>query len=63
MGRVLTLLVAVALLGVEAGGQSRSAAPRTPWGDPDLQGTYASTYEASTPFERPDEFTGRRLED
>jgi hypothetical protein len=38
-------------------------APRTPWGDPDLQGTYTNTYENGTPLERPDEFAGRRLED
>ena len=37
--------------------------PRTPWGDPDLQGTYTNKYETSTPFERPKEFEGRRLED
>jgi hypothetical protein len=38
-------------------------APRTPWGDPDLQGNYTNKYEQSTPLERPDEFAGRRLED
>ena len=38
-------------------------APRTPWGDPDLQGTYTNTYENGTPLERPDEFAGRTLED
>lgn len=39
------------------------AAPRTPWGDPDLQGDYTNKYEQGTPFERPAEFDGRRLED
>ena len=38
-------------------------APRTPWGDPDLQGTYTNKYEQSTPLERPEEFVGRRVED
>jgi hypothetical protein len=38
-------------------------APRTPWGDPDLQGNYTNKYETSTPFERPKEFEGRRIED
>jgi hypothetical protein len=38
-------------------------APRTPWGDPDLQGNYTNKYEQSTPLERPDEFVGRRVED
>ncbi|HLG56443.1 MAG TPA: hypothetical protein VI485_13990 [Vicinamibacterales bacterium] len=36
--------------------------PRTPWGDPDLQGAYTNKYETSTPFERPKEFEGRRIE-
>jgi len=39
------------------------APPRTSWGDPDLQGTYTNKYEQSTPFERPAEFAGRRVED
>jgi hypothetical protein len=43
-----------------AGGQTM---PRTPWGDPDLQGTYTNKYETSTPFERPKEFEGRRIGD
>ena len=37
--------------------------PRTPWGDPDLQGTYSNAFEANTPMERPAEFDGRRHED
>lgn len=36
---------------------------RTPWGDPDLQGDYTNKYEQGTPFERPAEFEGRRIED
>ena len=39
------------------------APPRTPWGDPDLQGTYTNKYEHQTPFERPPEFEGRRVQD
>ena len=39
------------------------AAPRTPWGDPDIQGTYTNTYEQGTPLERPDEFKGRKMSD
>ena len=37
--------------------------PRTPWGDPDLQGSYNNTNESGIPFERPSEFEGKRLED
>jgi hypothetical protein len=38
-------------------------APRTPWGDPDLQGNYTNLSEAGTPLERPKEFEGRNLND
>ena len=40
-------------------GQSR--APRTPWGDPDIQGTWSSEAELSTPFERPTQYGTRQL--
>jgi hypothetical protein len=38
-------------------------APRTPWGDPDLQGYYTNKYEYGTPFERPAAFAGRRMDE
>ena len=65
---VASLLVPTAVAGQTANAPARGAAsswtaPRTPWGDPDLQGTYTNTYENGTPFERPDEFAGRKLED
>src|SRR5690349_22394050 len=37
--------------------------PRTPWGDPDLQGIYTNKDENNTPFERPAEFAGKTLAD
>jgi hypothetical protein len=37
--------------------------PRTPWGDPDLQGNYSNSNENGTPLERPELFEGRKLED
>jgi hypothetical protein len=40
-----------------------STGPRTPWGDPDLHGTYTNKYEQATPLERPAELEGRRLGD
>jgi hypothetical protein len=46
-----------------AGQSTRWTPPKTSWGEPDLQGTYTNTYENGTPFERPDEFASRRLED
>lgn len=43
--------------------QSSYKVPRTPWGDPDLQGNYTNLSEAGTPMERPREFDGRKLSD
>ena len=37
--------------------------PRTPWGDPDLQGNFTDKNEANTPLERPDEWAGRQIKD
>jgi hypothetical protein len=63
----LLLLIASALTvhTQQAGSPPSSSwtAPRTAWGDPDLQGNYTNKYETSTPFERPKEFEGRRMED
>ncbi|HEU4688716.1 MAG TPA: hypothetical protein VFS23_10165 [Vicinamibacterales bacterium] len=36
-------------------------APRTPWGDPDLQGAYTNSDESLTPLERPDTLSGKSL--
>ena len=62
--RMAIALTLFTLVGSVAGiAQHGSTAPRTPWGDPDLQGHYTNKYEAMTPFERPKEFAGRRIED
>ena len=37
--------------------------PKTPWGDPDVQGVFTTKDEANTPFERPDAWAGKRMED
>jgi hypothetical protein len=37
--------------------------PKTPWGDPDIQGNYTNKYEQGTPFERPAELDGKTLAD
>ena len=34
-------------------------APKTPWGDPDIQGTWSSDDLRGVPVQRPDEFAGR----
>src|SRR5471032_3231136 len=52
----------VVLMVVGAAGQSRVAtAPRTPWGDPDLQETWSTEDLRDIPYERPAEFAGRLL--
>ena len=66
--RARTAVAALVLMLLTAGvgaqtGPSAYTAPRTPWGDPDLQGNYTNLWEAGTPFERPDQFAGRTLED
>src|SRR5690349_23156196 len=38
---------------------SAQQAPRTPWGDPDLRGTYTSDNSIGVPFERPAQFGER----
>jgi len=65
------LLVSVACVAIVAGLLSTSStaqqkgatvpAPRTPWGDPDLQGTWTSEAELSVPFERPAQYGERQL--
>jgi len=49
----------------QAPASSRTAAPwavpKTPWGDPDLQGIFTNNDENGIPFERPDEFAGKTL--
>lgn len=61
-GTLLALVIAAAatLSGQEPQGWT---APRTPWGDPDLQGNFTNVFEQATPLERPDELAGRQLDD
>ena len=42
-----------------AGQETEWTAPRTPWGDPDLMGTY--TNKTITPVQRPDDLAGREF--
>jgi len=48
----LVIVLAVAILAVQPAGAQRYKTPRTPWGDPDLQGLWSN--QTSTPLERPD---------
>jgi hypothetical protein len=64
--RALSLAASLAALiaATSVSAQTRKwTAPKTPWGDPDLQGTYSNTSENGTPMERPEIFEGRKLED
>jgi hypothetical protein len=40
-----------------------AAVPHTPWGDPDLQGTYSNSNESGIPMQRPAELAGKRLDE
>jgi hypothetical protein len=53
------IVVVLAALAVSAQGPA-STTPRTPWGEPDLQGTWTSEPELSVPFERPSQYGDRR---
>ena len=59
----VTAVVLLAPAGVggqtQADGTSGGAAPRTAWGDPDLQGRWTNT--TTTPLQRPDDLAGREL--
>jgi len=66
---LLTFTIAVALSSSSLIAQSSGARrpgwtpPKTPWGDPDLQGIYTNKDEANTPLERPNQFQSKRIED
>jgi len=70
-GTMAVVIAVAGLIAVNAWGQTakptaaakKYVAPRTPWGDPDLQGWFSNLSEDGTPLERPDRFAGRRLED
>src|SRR6476646_5679036 len=60
---VLGLTVVGALMMAGGPAAQQWKVPRTPWGDPDLQGIYTNKDENNTPFERPPELAGKRLAD
>src|SRR5262245_53672639 len=60
---VMMALAAVSLTAQapsEQGSRPAYNPPRTPWGDPDLQGLWPGTDMVGVPFERPNQF-GTRL--
>jgi hypothetical protein len=63
---LLASITVLALLGAASAtafGQAEWTPPRTPWGDPDIQGSFSNQSENGTPLERPAEFEGRELSD
>lgn len=60
---VVALTSASAFAQSSAGVTTAWVAPRTPWGDPDLQGVYTNIDERNVPLERPAEFEGRLSSD
>jgi hypothetical protein len=73
--RLITALAVVSVASISAAGQAPAkttgpstsskpySPPKTPWGDPDIQGNYTNKYEQGTPFERPAELEGKTLAD
>ena len=59
--RVVVSTGVLAALIAMVGSAQGPAVPRTPWGDPDLQGTFSSEAELSVPFERPAQYGERRF--
>ena len=57
----LTAAIAIALLTASVAAQRAYTSPKTPWGEPDLQGTWTSQPELGVPFERPANFGTRQL--
>jgi hypothetical protein len=56
--RRLVAGIAAAMAGAVGAAQE---VPRTPWGDPDLQGTYTSDNSIGVPFERPTQYGERAM--
>jgi hypothetical protein len=48
---------------VKASSAAQYVVPRTPWGDPDIQGVYTNRDEYGTPFERPPDLADRKITD
>jgi len=58
-----TVIASLLIIPAIAQTPAKFTAPKTPWGDPDLQGWFTNLSEDGTPLERPDQFAGRKLED
>jgi hypothetical protein len=61
MKNLLASTGVVAVLTALAVSAQGPSVPKTPWGDPDLQGTFSSEAELSVPFERSQQYGERRF--
>src|SRR6202163_4295643 len=55
----MALIVAALIVSIPAAGQTPATKWRTPWGDPDLQGSWSNS--TTTPLERPAKYAGREF--
>jgi hypothetical protein len=53
-------IAAICTTAIALSAQKQYSAPRTPWGHPDLQGTWTTDDARSVPLQRPPEFADRR---
>jgi len=59
MGIRCGVAIGVALLTISVAAQKTYTPPKTPWGDPDLRGTFTSDNFIGVPFERPAQYGDR----
>ena len=59
MGTRYDMAIGVALLTISVAAQKTYTPPKTPWGDPDLRGTFTSDNFIGVPFERPAQYGDR----
>ena len=58
---LLTSLAALVIVQAASLSSQGNKVPMTPWGEPDLQGTWTAEAELSVPFERPREYGNRQV--
>ena len=57
----ILMLAAVVLAGAQTPSTKTFTPPRTPWGDPDLQGVWPGTEMVGVPLQRPQQFGSRNV--
>ena len=62
-GRHAILVLLAVVLPLIAQTPAKYVDPKTPWGDPDLQGWLTNVNMNGVPLERPNEYEGKKLED